>query len=343
VCRCPWGKLPLKYPLRLRVSLRSSLAHPVSFPGGGDRRGSSPAAEAEAGVFGKCFFRSGGTIGVASRSWEGLPDWDRSRSWGRAPSERETCHFREARERAPSRPVCSFPLARAFGIHRMLAIKSSVLWRAIAERRRMRRRTNARDPGIRSSGCPGNRDPLHVHSPLRARRPRRGEARRGEARRAACLARPYLDFQPASDLSQPNRDKAGRAEGEDRRAASRREGDSKRIHLRCALLIGSRFLRASGPHIRHVCPRHSGLSVLPVPAAVTRKQGDALCGPVAGANRPSEFTRLFSRPAPSAVIPGSNRPVDLAAIVACCCCARASGRSDDEARISTLARGRELL
>jgi len=33
-------------------------------------------------------------------------------------------------------------------------------------------------------------------------------------------------------------------------------------------------------HIRHVCPRHRGLSVLPVPAAVTRKQGDALCGPV---------------------------------------------------------------
>jgi len=210
VCRCPWRKLPLKYPLRLRVSLRSSLAHPVSFPGGGDRRGSSPAAEAEAGVFGKCFFRSGGTIGVASRSWEGLPDWDRSRSWGRAPSERETCHFREARERAPSRPVCSFPLARAFGIHRMLAIKSSVLWRAIAERRRMRRRTNARDPGIRSSGCPGNRDPLHVHSPLRARRharnaiarfpAHRGEARRGEARRGArrvWLGRISISSRPA--------------------------------------------------------------------------------------------------------------------------------------------------
>jgi len=73
----------------------------------------------------------------------------------------------------------------------------------------------------------------------------------------------------------------GGADAAPRRAArGTHERDSKRIHLRCAL-IGSRFLRASGPHIRHVCPRHSGLSVLPVPAAVTRKQGDALCGPVA--------------------------------------------------------------
>lgn len=126
----------------------------------------------------------------------------------------------------------------------------------------------------------------------------------------SCLAAVYLDFQPAQIFPKLIAIKP-RERGPRRTCAGGSRVKEDSFAARANWLAIS--LRERATDIRHVCPRHSEAfcPVLPVPAAVMRKQGDALCGSIveqiARPNLRSFFLHLLP--------PSRYRTLNLVAII----------------------------